>query len=149
MTTDRNRVLTLLICLSLAGCASGLQPKSAYTPPRGAAPVEGRSVNTGELRAEPGARGDRLGAEVIDTKITGDLQSIEIRIPIPPDQVDQVEVIDSSGKSIRQSRQAEIIHSYETNNVGIKIEVPNSKNLGFRLQLIDRPEDEWPPLRQQ
>jgi hypothetical protein len=149
MTPDRKSAFTLLICLLLTGCATSLKPHSRYAPPRGAAPTEGKAIDTGELRAQRGNRGDRLGAEVINTELIGDLRSIEINIPIEPDQVDQVDVIDSSGKSIRQSRQAEIVHDYETNNVGIKIQVPNSDNLGFRLRLIDNPDNNWPPLRQQ
>ncbi len=150
MIPDRNLFLALLLCLWLAGCASSLEPKSTYTPPPGAAPMENKSVDSGEFRAEPGYKDDVLGAEVVNTESLGDLQSIEINIPIEPDQVDRVRVMGPNGDPVPMTREAEIIHNYETNNVGIKIEVPNSDNLRFQLQLIDHPNDDaWPPVRLQ
>ena len=70
-------------------------------------------------------------------------------MPIQPDLVDQVQVLTSQGEPMPLSREARIVHNYETNNVGISVQVPKSENLGFRLKLIDHPDDEWPPLRQQ
>ncbi len=143
------RIPAFLCCLWLAGCATSLEPKGGYTPPRGAAPMENKAVETGELKAEPGAKGDKIGAEIVNTESLGDLQSIEIKVPAKAGEVDEVQVIDSSGQQYRLTREAEIIQNYENNDVGIKIEVPNSKNMGFRLRLIDHPDDDWPPIRQQ
>jgi hypothetical protein len=152
MMPDRSLSLTVLACLLLQACASGLEPESSYTPPRGAAPMEEKSVDTGQLEATPGPRGDELGAEVIRYEQYDEYQTIELNVPIDHDlvdEVDQVQVMTPSGEVIPQSRQAQIVHDYETNNVGIKIHVPKSDNLGFRLKLIDHADDEWPPIRQQ
>lgn len=149
MTSDRNHLLTLLLCLWLAGCAGSLEPQSIYAPPRGAALMENNSVNTSELKAEIGNRGDLLGAEVVNTQSLGDLQSIEVNIPIEPGQVDKVLIMGPGGDPVNMTREAEIIHNYETNNVGIKFKVPKSDNLRFQLQLIDHPGDEWPSIRLQ
>jgi len=138
------------MCLSLAGCASSLEPKSTYVPPPGAAPMENKVVDTGELKAEPGHKDDATGAEVVKTESLGDSQSIEVSVPIEPNQVDQVRILSSDGDPVNMTREAQIIHNYETNNVGIKFDVPNSDNLRFQLQLIDHPNDDaWPPVRLQ
>ena len=149
MTPRPLRTLAFLSCLWLAGCAGSLEPKGAYKPPRGAAPMENKAVETGELKAEPGARGDKIGAEIVNTESLGDLQSIEIKVPVKPEEVDEVQVIDSSGQQYRLTRDAEVIQDTETGDVGIKFEVPKSKNLNFKLRLIDHPDDEWPPMRDQ
>jgi hypothetical protein len=149
MMRDRSLFLSVLVCLLLQACASGLEPRSDYKPPAGAAPTEEKSIDTGELEATPGHRGDELGAEVIHYEEHDEYQSIHLNIPIEPDEVDQVEVMTPSGETIPQSREAQIVHDYETNNVGIKIHVPKTDNMGFRLKLIDHADDEWPPVRQQ
>ncbi|MCP4333750.1 MAG: hypothetical protein GY785_13925 [Gammaproteobacteria bacterium] len=149
MKCDRNFVPVVLACLLLQACASGLEPQSSYSPPPGAAPVEEKSVDTGQLEATPGHRGDELGTEVIRYEEYDEHQSIELIVPIAPGQVDQVQVVTPSGEMIPQSRQAQIVHDYETNNVGIKIHVPKTDNLEFRLKLIDHTADEWPHVRQQ
>jgi hypothetical protein len=63
--------------------------------------------------------------------------------------VDQVQVMTLDGSTVNQSREARIIHNYETNNVGIWIRVPTRDSVGFRLKLIDQSDDIWPPVRQQ
>jgi hypothetical protein len=143
------RIPAFFCCVWLAGCATSLEPKGDYSPPRGAAPTENKAVETGDLKAEPGARGDKIGAEIVNTESLGDLQSIEIKVPVKAEEVDEVQVIDSSGQQYRLTREAEIIQNTETGDVGIKFEVPKSKNLNFRLRLIDHPDDDWPPMRQQ
>ena len=149
MMRNRSLFLTLLACLLLQACAGGLEPQSDYTPPRGDAPMEEKSVDTGQLEATPGYRDEELGAEVIRYEEYDEYRTIELNVPIEPDQVDQVQVMTPSGEIIPQSRQAQIVHDYETNNVGIKVQVPNTDNLGFRLKLIDHTDEEWPPIRQQ
>jgi len=149
MKRDRNIILIVLACLLWQASASGVEPESSYTPPQGAAPMEEKSVDTGQLRATPGTRGDELGAEIIRHEEYDEYQSIELSVPIEPDQVDRVEVMTPSGEMIPQSREAQIVHDYETNNVGIKIHVPKTENLEFRLKLIDHISDERPHIRQQ
>jgi hypothetical protein len=149
MMPDRSLFITVLVCLLLQACASGLEPQSSYRPPSGVAPMEKKSVDSGQLEATPGHRDDELGAEVIRYEQYDEYQTIELNVPIEPDEVDQVQVMTPSGETIPQSREAQIVHDYETNNVGIKLHLPNTENTGFRLKLIDHAEDEWPPIRQQ
>ena len=149
MMSERNLFITVLIGLLLQGCSSSMQPRSTYIPPPGAAPTEKGSLDTGLLEPTVGYKGDQLGAEVINSEVSGDMQSIEINVPIQPDLVDQVQVITESGEPIPLSREAQIINNYETNNVGITVQVPKSENLGLRFRLIDHADDDWPPMRQQ
>lgn len=137
------------ICLLLAGCASQLQPRSDYLPPPNAAAMENGALDTSYLKPVTGHKGDQLGAEVISAETTGDELLIEILVPIDPDLVDQVEVTSSSGDSVILTREARIVQDYESNNVGITIRIPKSENLGFRLRLVDHPDNNWPPLRHQ
>ena len=150
MTSNRFHIPALLLCLWLAGCASSLEPKSTYVPPPGAAPMENKTVDTGEMGAEKGQRDDATGAEVVRSESLGDLQSIEVIVPIEPNEVDDVRILGSDGDPVNLSREAQIVHDYETDNVGIKFDVPKSENLRFQLQLIDHPNDDaWPPVRLQ
>ena len=149
MKSARTILSLLLAGLLLQGCASSMKPHSNYTPPPGSAPTENSSRETGHLDPTPGYEGDQLGAEVISSDDFGEMRSVEINVPIQPDLVDQVQVLTSEGEPMPLSREAQIIHNYETNNVGISIKVPKSDNLGFRLRLIDHPDKEWPPIRQQ
>jgi hypothetical protein len=150
MTLHRYHLLTASLgCLLLAGCAGSLKPSHKYAPPPGAAPTQYKTLETGELRATTGHKGDGMGAEVISSETVGEEKEIEILIPLPPDQVDEVQVVSPSGAPVKLSREAQIIHNYETNNVGIKFKIPDSNNLGFRLQLFDNSDDSWPPFRDQ
>ena len=144
MMSFRNFICLVLTGLVLQGCASsGLQSQTEHRPPPGAELNEGGSLDSGLLEPTVGHKGDKLGAEVVNSEISGELQSIEINVPVEPDSVDEVQVLDEFGKPLPMSREATIIHNYETNNVGISIQLPKSENTGFRLQLIDKPEDGW------
>ena len=144
MMSYRNLLYLVLVGLFLQGCASsGLQSQTKHRPPPGAELNEGGSLDSGLLEPTVGHKGDKLGAEVVNSEISGELQSIEINVPIEPDSVDQVQVLDASGEPLPMSREATIVHNYETNNVGISIQLPKSENTGFRLKLIDDPEEGW------
>ena len=144
MMSYRNLLYLVLVGLFLQGCASsGLQSQTKHRPPPGAELNEGGSLDSGLLEPVVGHKGDKLGAEVVNSEIIGELQSIEIKVPIEPDSVDQVQVLDASGEPLPMSREATIVHNYETNNVGISIQLPKSENTGFRLKLIDEPEEGW------
>ena len=146
MMSDRNLLFLVLSGLLLQGCASsGLQSQTQHRPPPGSELNEGGSLDSGLLEPNVGHTGDKLGAEVVSSETSGELQSIEITVPVEPDSVDQVRVLDASGKPLPMSREATIVHNYETNNVGISIQLPKSEDTGFRLQLIDDPEDSWYP----
>lgn len=150
MTLHRNHLVTVsLCCLLLAGCASSLKPSYSYKPPPGTAPPELNTVETGELRATTGHKGDVIGAEIISTETIGEEQLIEVSVPIEPDQVDQVRILSPSGEPVELSREAEIIRKYETNDVGIRFQIPKNTNIKFQLQLMDTREDDWPPFREQ
>ena len=144
MMSYRNLLYLVLVGLFLQGCASsGLQSQTKHRPPPGAELNEGGSLDSGLLEPNVGHKGDKLGAEVVNSEIIGELQTIEIKVPIEPDSVDQVQVLDASGEPLPMSREATIVHNYETNNVGISIQLPKSENTGFRLKLIDEPEEGW------
>lgn len=134
----------------MQGCAGSMQPRSTYIPPAGAAPAEKGSLDTGQLEPTVGYKEDQLGAEVVNTEVLGDMQLIEINVPIQPDLVDQIQVLTESGELIPLSGEAQIINNYETNNVGIIIRLPKSENPGLRFRLIDYvDDDDWPPMREQ
>ena len=147
MMSDRSLLFLVLIGLFLQGCASsGLQSQTQHRPPPGTEVNEGGSLDTGLLEPTVGHKGDRLGAEIVSSEISGELQSIEINVPVDPGSVDQVQVMTESGEPLPMSRQATIVNNYETNSVGISIQMPTDKNLGFRLKLIDDPEGSWYPV---
>ena len=146
MMSYRNLLYLVVVVLFLQGCASsGLQSQTKHRPPPGADLNEGGSLDSGLLEPTVGHRDDKLGAEVVSSEDFGELQSIEIDVPIDPDSVDQVQILDESGEPLPMSREATIVHNYETNNVGISIQLPKSESTGFRLKLIDDPEEGWYP----
>jgi hypothetical protein len=149
MMFERNLFISILTGLLLQGCASSLEPRSTYIPPAGAALPEKGSLDTGQLEPTVGYKEDQLGAEVVNTEVLGDMRSVEINVPIQPDLVDQIQVLTESGEPIPLSRDAQIIHNYETNNVGIIIRVPTDEKVGIRFRLIDHADDDWPPMREQ
>lgn len=68
-----------------------------------------------------------------------ELQSMDLSVPLPSEEMDQMRGMEPSGGQPRQSREDQIIHNYETDNVGINVPAPKSGNLGFKLQLLDSP----------
>jgi len=131
--------LLLLLPALFYGCAAG-NKTPGETSLQEALPHEIKFLDTDYLEATPGYRGEVLDAEIIDSEIRGESQKIEINIPIDPGQVDQIRVISSSGKKIKQEKAAEVMRDYENNNVGITIFLSKQKNLGFKLRLIDQPD---------
>ncbi len=130
MKRDRIFMLTVLACLLSQAHASGLETPSSDSPSPDAAPMEEKAVDSGQPRVRSGERGAEL----------------DLSVPNDYDQVDQAEVMTPAGEDFPLSRQEQIVHDYETDNVGIKIPAKNNDSLGFRLQLIDY--DQWPPDRQ-
>jgi hypothetical protein len=144
MMSYRNLLYLVLVGLFLQGCASsGMQSETKYPPPARAELNEDGSLDSGLLEPTVGHKGDKLGAEVVSSEISGELQSVEINVPIEPGSVDQVQVLDASVNPLTMSREATIVHNYETDHVGISIQLPKSENTGFRLKLIDKPDDMW------
>jgi hypothetical protein len=144
MMSYRNLLYLVLVGLFLQGCASsGLQTQTKNRPPPGSELNEGGSLDSGLLEPTVGPKDDKLGAEVVSSEISGEPQSIEVNVPVEPGSVDQVQVLDASGNPLPMSREATIVHNYETDNVGISIQLPKSEDTGFRLKLIDKPDDMW------
>jgi len=111
--------------------------------------MENSDLDTGLLETTIGNKGNVIGAEVISSEVDGDGQLIEIRVPIDPRLVDEVYVMTPEGNSVHMTRGERILQNYEDNNVGIWIRLPSREKTGFRLKLIDYPDDTWPADRQQ
>ena len=87
----------------MAACASGSRPGYDYSPPPGSAPTEIRIIDTSDLEGRSGFQGDKIGAEVVGSEVSGDQQSYEILVPLPPDQVDDVEIVSPGGGSMPET----------------------------------------------
>ena len=100
-------------------------------------------LETGLLINVTGYQGDVLGAEVISVTTSGDGLSelIGISIPIDPELADRVSVVSSSGQSIKLKKPLEISRDYENNNVGIILKLPGKSKMGFKIKLIDVPDE--------
>ena len=127
MKCDRIIMLAVLACLLSQARASGLETQSSDSSPPDAAPIQENSVDSDQPRVRSGERGAELDLNV-------------------PNDPDQGELMTPAGENFPRSRQEQIVHDYETDNVGIKIPPKDGEGLGFRLQLIDY--DQWPPDRQ-
>ncbi len=143
MVFEQNFIRIILISVWLQGCASGNGSPGHDSPEAVPTPPGITTLDTGYLEATPGYTGSVLGAEVIGVSDLSaeELQIIEVSIPVDPDQVDEVRIISPSGSTLKQQRQAEILRDYENNNVGIKLYLPQQQKWGFKLKLIDKPED--------
>jgi hypothetical protein len=100
-------------------------------------------LETGLLKNVTGYQGDVLGAEVILVTTTDDGLSelIEISIPIDPDLADRVSVESFSGQRIKLKKPMEISRDHENNKVGIILKLPRKSKLGFKIKLIDVPDE--------
>ncbi len=118
-----------VIALLLSACAT--VEKSAPAPPK--------VYRTGTMKAVTGSTGDVFGSEVERISILSDdtIQAIDISVPIPPEQIDQVEVISASGNEVEQLREAEIRASDGSAGTDITVYLPRNRKLQFRLKLID------------
>lgn len=126
--------LSLLFCFVLSSCSTG---KNLYSDPIPAPP--NTSLETDTLKAKPGYKGKILGASVEESKMgpAGEVQIIQINLPVDPNQVDEVQVISPTGETVKQRRAAEIMRNYESDNVGVTIFLSKDKNWEFKLKLID------------
>lgn len=124
--------VTLLLLTILASACSA---KRSNTPGR----VERES---GALEAVPGFTGDRLGIVVEQVIVEGDGESqvIDLNLPLPLEQIDEVEVLTPSGDEIEQKQEAEIAAEPDERGVGVRLYLPKSRKWEFRLRLIDLPE---------
>ena len=125
------RQLSLGIVAALILCACAVPKKSAPPPPK--------VYRTGMLNAVPGSTGDVFGSEVERVRVLSDetMQAIDISVPVPPEQIDQVEVVSSSGNEVIQLKDAIIEPAANTGGSDITVYLPRSRKLQFRLRLID------------
>lgn len=98
---------------------------------------------TGILKNVAGYQGDVLGAEIVSVTITDDGLSelIEISIPLDPELADQVSVVSSSGQRVKLKAPMEISLDHENNKVGIILQLPGKSKMGFKIKLIDQPDE--------
>ena len=102
-----------------------------------------KTVETGVLQNVIGYRGDVLGAEVVSIFVSEDdlWEIIELSIPIDPDLADRVSVVSPSGKRIELESPPEISRDEENNKVGIILKRSKQARLGFKIRLIDLPDE--------
>ena len=102
-----------------------------------------RELETSVLQRVAGFTDDKLGAEVIAvTPGEGDTEVVDIVIPVNPDDVDQVRVTKPDGTPFKKKRIVEISRDHENNEVGVVLRFNKKDRLGFRLKLIDLPDDQ-------
>lgn len=104
---------------------------------------DAKTVETGVLQNVIGYRGDVLGAEVISIYASEDdlSQIIELSIPVDPDLADRVSVVSPSGRRIELESPPEISRDDENNEVSIILKRSKKTRLGFKIRLIDLPDE--------
>jgi len=102
-----------------------------------------KTLETGVLQNVIGYRGDVLGAEVISVFASEDdlWEIIELSIPIDPNLADRVSVVSPSGTRIELEQPPEISRDDENNKVGIILKRSKKTRLGFKIRLIDLPDE--------
>lgn len=136
---------TLGWSLSLQVFVFGCQAQAPVIQPQNQLPpAQAEILETGVIEGVPGFRGDELGAEVLSVSEAEDerLRVIELSIPVDPERVDQVSVVGPSGQLLDIRRPIEISADPENNKVGITLTLSKQRSLGFRIQLIDLPEEQ-------
>jgi len=136
--------VAVLYLLLIQGCAVGTGSSITSSESQNNLPPSmATGLDTGYLQATPGFKGDVIGAEVesVKTSPDGQFDTIEVSVPVDPQQVDQVQVITGSGKIVKQPTAVEVIRDYENNKVEIRFLLSKQKNFGFKLKLIDLADD--------
>ena len=131
-------------CLMLQGLISGCQAQNTIIQDvNELPPEEAPTLETGILQRVEGYKGDLLGAEVISITLAENdaLEVIELSVPIDPEVVDQVTVVGPSGQLLELGEPIEISPNQEKSSVGIILTLPKKKKLGFKIKLIDLPDD--------
>ena len=109
----------------------------------GSVPEGAKVLETSVLRNDVGFTGDALGAEVIAvTPGENDTEVINIVIPVNPEDVDEVRVTRPDGTPFTKKRTMEISLDHENDEVGVVLRLNKKDRLGFRLKLIDLPDDQ-------
>ena len=106
-------------------------------------PADAKVLETDVLQSIAGFKGELLDAEVIAVTESDDgkFNTINIIVPVDPSEVDRVQVTSPSNKPLRLKRATEISMDHENNELGIVLTLPSSNKLGFKLKLIDLPDE--------
>lgn len=135
------RLICGLMLLGIASSGNSQDTNNASVP--GLEDTNLKVLETDILQNVAGFKGGLLDAEVIEIIDTDDGQSQEINIvvPVDPAEVDRVQVLSPSGQPIKLKRPPQISMDHENNEVGIIVTLPKNKKLGFKLKLIDVPDE--------
>ena len=131
-------------CLIFQGIISGCQAQNTIIQNVNELPPPGTpTLETGILQRVDGYKGDVLGAEVVSVIAgeNGASDVIELSIPIDPELADQVTVLGPSGQLLELDEPIEISPDQERSGVEIILKLPKKKKTGFRIKLIDLPDD--------
>ncbi len=134
-------ILAVALCSMLAaGCAprhKGHRVGFAAAPPPPLSEIE-----SGDLRAEPGYTGERIGVRILGVTDLPEeeLQAIDLDVPLDAERIDRIEIFSPGGRPIEQSKDAEIRPLPDPDNTGIRIYLPKRNGLEFRIKLIDDPD---------
>jgi len=104
---------------------------------------ENGTLETGVLQNIVGFEGNLLGAEIISVVAdeNSNLEKIEISVPVDPELVDKVIVKSASGVKVKLEEPADIYRDHENNKVGIILALPKKAKIGFKIMLIDLPDE--------
>lgn len=127
----------------ILGCSLLIPGLGADCMAQSAGATEGDIVETGVLQNIVGYKGDVLGAEVISivTDEANQLEVIELIVPIDPDLADRIDVVSPSGQPIEIEDPLEVSRDTGNNEVGITLKLSKKSRLGFKIKLIDVPDD--------
>lgn len=131
-------------CLMLQGLISGCQAQNSIIQDvNKLPPTEAPTLETDIIQRVDGYKGGVLGAEVVSiTPAENDsLEVIELSIPVDPEVVDQVTVVGPQGQLLELDEPIEISPNQEKGSVSIILTLPKKKKLGFKIKLIDLPDD--------
>lgn len=105
--------------------------------------TEGKIFETGVLQNVTDFKGDVLGARIISISTDEDNLSeiIELIVPIDPELADRVFVVSPSGKPLEIEEPIEISRDMENKEVGITLKLSKISKLGFKIKLIDVPDE--------
>jgi hypothetical protein len=130
--------------LMLQGLISGCQAQNTIIQDvNKLPPPEAATLETAILQRVDGYKGDLLGAEVVSINPAENdaLEVIELSVPIDPEIVDQITVVGPSGQLLELGEPIEISPDQEKGGVEIILTLPKQKKMGFRIKLIDLPDD--------
>ena len=102
-----------------------------------------KMIETGLLQNLAGYKDAVLGAHVISITAGEDGVSevIEICMPVGQEQADRILVVSGSGKPLKLLTPMQISHDHESKKVGMILALPGETKQGFKIRLIDLPDE--------